>query len=351
MTPPPSAPAIGRDTAPKMRATSDKPPTEPAAASQAEKDLAAARRVFEIEARGLEAAASNLDQRFVQALDALAGIPGRVVVSGMGKSGHVAHKIAATLASTGTPAFFVHPGEASHGDLGMITRDDAVLAISNSGDTAELADIIAHSRRFTIPLVAITANQDSALAEAADVVLVLPDSDEACPMGLAPTTSTTVTLALGDALAIALLERRAFTADEFQLLHPGGQLGRKLLKVADIMHAGDAMPMVAPGEIMAHVLITITAKRFGCAGVADPQGRLLGIITDGDLRRHMTPDLLALTAGDIMTKKPVTVPPQSLVAEALAIMDEKAITSIFVVEDSKPLGIVHIHDILRSGIA
>jgi len=351
MTPPPSAPAIGRDTAPKMRATSDKPPTEPAAASQAEKDLAAARRVFEIEARGLEAAASNLDQRFVQALDALAGIPGRVVVSGMGKSGHVAHKIAATLASTGTPAFFVHPGEASHGDLGMITRDDAVLAISNSGDTAELADIIAHSRRFTIPLVAITANQDSALAEAADVVLVLPDSDEACPMGLAPTTSTTVTLALGDALAIALLERRAFTADEFQLLHPGGQLGRKLLKVADIMHAGDAMPMVAPGEIMADVLVTITAKRFGCAGVADAQGRLLGIITDGDLRRHMAPDLLALTAGDIMTKKPVTVPPQSLVAEALAIMDEKAITSIFVVEDSKPLGIVHIHDILRSGIA
>ncbi|MCH8917392.1 MAG: KpsF/GutQ family sugar-phosphate isomerase [Proteobacteria bacterium] len=334
-----------------MRATSDKPPTEPAAASQAEKDLAAARRVFEIEARGLEAAASNLDQRFVQALDALAGIPGRVVVSGMGKSGHVAHKIAATLASTGTPAFFVHPGEASHGDLGMITRDDAVLAISNSGDTAELADIIAHSRRFTIPLVAITANQDSALAEAADVVLVLPDSDEACPMGLAPTTSTTVTLALGDALAIALLERRAFTADEFQLLHPGGQLGRKLLKVADIMHAGDAMPMVAPGEIMADVLVTITAKRFGCAGVADAQGRLLGIITDGDLRRHMAPDLLALTAGDIMTKKPVTVPPQSLVAEALAIMDEKAITSIFVVEDSKPLGIVHIHDILRSGIA
>ena len=334
-----------------MRATSDKPPTEPPAASQADKDLAAARRVFEIEARGLAAAARNLDQRFVRALDTLADIPGRVVVSGMGKSGHVAHKIAATLASTGTPAFFVHPGEASHGDLGMITRDDAVLAISNSGDTAELSDIIAHSRRFTIPLVAITAHEDSALAEAADVVLILPDSDEACPMGLAPTTSTTVTLALGDALAIALLERHRFTADEFQLLHPGGQLSRKLLKVTDIMHAGDAMPLVAPGEIMADVLITITAKRFGCAGVADAQGRLMGIITDGDLRRHMAPDLLASTAGEIMTKNPVTVPPQSLVAEALAIMDDKAITSIFVVEDSKPLGIVHIHDILRSGIA
>ena len=334
-----------------MRATSNKPPTDPPGASQADKDLDAARRVFEIEARGLAAAARNLDQRFVRALDTLANIPGRVVVSGMGKSGHVAHKIAATLASTGTPAFFVHPGEASHGDLGMITRDDAVLAISNSGDTAELSDIIAHSRRFTIPLVAISAHEDSALAEAADVVLILPDSDEACPMGLAPTTSTTVTLALGDALAIALLERHRFTADEFQLLHPGGQLSRKLLKVTDIMHAGDAMPLVAPGEIMADVLITITAKRFGCAGVADPEGRLMGIITDGDLRRHMAPDLLGSTAGDIMTESPVTVPPQSLVAEALAIMDDKAITSIFVVEDDKPLGIVHIHDILRSGIA
>jgi arabinose-5-phosphate isomerase len=188
-------------------------------------------------------------------------------------------------------------------------------------------------------------------AEAADVVLILPDSDEACPMGLAPTTSTTVTLALGDALAVALLERRGFTADEFQLLHPGGRLGHKLLKVTGIMHVGDAMPLVAPGDIMADVLITITARRFGCAGVADPDGRLLGIITDGDLRRHMAPNLLGLTAGDIMTKDPVTVPPQSLGAEALAVMDEKEITSIFVVEDSKPLGIVHIHDILRAGIA
>ena len=334
-----------------MRATSKKPSAERSGASPSGKDIDVARRVFEIEARGLAAAAYNLDERFVRALDKLAAISGRVIVSGMGKSGHVAHKIASTLASTGTPAFFVHPGEASHGDLGMITRDDAVLAISNSGDTAELSDIITHSRRFTVPLVAITTNEDSALADAADVVLILPDSDEACPMGLAPTTSTTVTLALGDALAIALLERRGFTADEFQLLHPGGQLGHKLLKVTDIMHAGDAMPLVAPGEIMADVLIAITAKRFGCAGVATPQGGLLGIITDGDLRRHMAPDLLGLTAGDIMTEGPVTVPPQSLVAEALAVMDDKAITSIFVVEDDKPLGIVHIHDILRSGIA
>jgi arabinose-5-phosphate isomerase len=334
-----------------MSATNDKPPAELPGTSQANTDIEAARRVLEIEARGLDAAARNLDERFVKALDALSGISGRVIVSGMGKSGHVAHKIAATLASTGTPAFFVHPGEASHGDLGMITRADAVLAISNSGDTTELSDIIAYSRRFTIPLVAITANEASALAEAADVVLTLPDSGEACPMGLAPTTSTTVTLALGDALAIALLERRGFTADEFQLLHPGGQLGCKLLKVTDIMHTGDAMPLVAPGEIMADVLLTITAMRFGCAGVIEPRGPLLGIITDGDLRRHMAPDILASTAGDIMTKNPVTVPPLTMVAEALAIMDKNAITSIFVVEDTKPLGILHVHDILRSGIA
>lgn len=334
-----------------MRATSRKPTTEVAEASQSAKDIDAARRVFEIEVRGLTAAAGNLDENFVKALNALANISGRVVVSGMGKSGHVAHKIAATFASTGTPSFFVHPGEASHGDLGMITKEDAVLAISNSGDTVELADVIAHSRRFSIPLVAITANRESALAESADVVLILPDSEEACPMGLAPTTSTTVTLALGDALAIALLERRGFTADQFQLLHPGGRLGQKLLKVTDIMHGGDAMPLVAPADIMAEVLITITARRFGCAGVSDSRGGLIGIITDGDLRRHMAPDLLGLTAADIMTKDPVTVPPQSLAAEALAVMNEKAITSIFVVEESKPLGIVHIHDILRSGIA
>ena len=334
-----------------MRATNKNKLPNSSGISQAKRDIEAARRVFEIEARGLAAAAQGLDKRFVKAIDALVDIPGRVVVSGMGKSGHVAHKIASTLASTGTPALFVHPGEASHGDLGMITRADAVLAISNSGDTTELADVIAHSRRFAIPLVAITANQDSALAEAADVVLILPDGDEACPMGLAPTTSTTVTLALGDALAIALLERRGFTADEFQLLHPGGHLGHKLLKVTDIMHVGDAMPVVAPDDIMADVLITITAKQFGCAGVTDAEGRLLGIITDGDLRRHMAPNLLGLTASDIMTKDPVTAPPQSLGAEALALMDKNAITSIFVLENSKLLGIVHIHDILRVGIA
>ena len=334
-----------------MRATKKIPLAGTASDPQTAKDLEVARRVLEIEAGALNEVARTLDERFTKALDAFAGIAGRVVVSGIGKSGHVAHKIAATLASTGTPAFFVHPAEASHGDLGMITRDDAVLAISYSGATAELSDVIAHTRRFSIPLVAITGDDESTLAEAADVVLTLPNSEEACPMGLAPTTSTTATLALGDALAIALLERRGFTADEFQLLHPGGQLARKLLKVSDIMHEGDAMPLVAPDDAMADVLITMTAKHFGCAGVAGPDGRLIGIITDGDLRRHMAPGLLETKARDIMTENPVSVPRQSLVAEALGIMNNKAITSVFVVEDGMPLGIVHIHDILYSGIA
>ncbi|MCZ6637277.1 MAG: KpsF/GutQ family sugar-phosphate isomerase [Alphaproteobacteria bacterium] len=334
-----------------MRATKKIPPAGTACDPRSVKDIEAARRVLQMEADAIEKAAAALDERFTRALDALAGITGRVVVSGMGKSGHIAHKIAATLASTGTPAFFVHPAEASHGDLGMITRNDAVLAISNSGGTAELSDVIAHTRRFSIPLVAITANEESALAEAADIVLTLPQADEACPMGLAPTTSTTTTLALGDALAIALLERRGFTADEFQLLHPGGQLARKLLKVSDVMHHGDAMPLVMPDDSMADVLITITAKRFGCAGVADPDGQLIGIITDGDLRRHMAPGLLETKAKDIMTENPVSIPRQSLAAEALGLMNDKSITSVFVVEDGIAIGIVHIHDILHSGIA
>ncbi len=312
--------------------------------------LAAARRVFTIEAEGLAEAARRLDGRFDAALDLIAGIEGRLIVSGMGKSGHVAHKIAATLASTGTPAFFVHPAEASHGDLGMVTRADAVIAISNSGTTAELGDLVAHTRRFSIPLIAITADPKSQLAEAADVVLELPRAKEACPMGLAPTTSTTMTLAMGDALAVALLERRGFTSDDFQLLHPGGQLGKQLLKVGDIMHAGSEIPVVAPGEKMADVLITMTAKHFGCVGVVRGS-RLAGIITDGDLRRHMSPDLLRRKAGDVMTASPVTISSNALAAEALGIMNDRTITTLFVVDDGKLVGIVHIHDILHSGVA
>jgi arabinose-5-phosphate isomerase len=316
-------------------------------------DLAAAARVLRFEAEGILALARGLDGKLVRALDILGGTRGRVVVSGMGKSGHVAHKIAATLASTGTPALFVHPAEASHGDLGMITRDDAVLALSNSGATPELADIIAHTKRFRIPLVAITAGASSALADAADLALILPQADEACPMGLAPTTSTTMMLALGDALAIALLERRGFSTADFKLLHPGGQLGRRLLKVSEIMHSGERLPLVQPATPMSDTILVMSTKSFGCAGVVDSAGELIGIVTDGDLRRHMAPDLLGQTAEAVMTRGPKTIRPQALAAEALALMNmsERPFTALFVVEEGRPVGIVHMHDCLRAGVA
>nr|CAX84187.1 Sugar phosphate Isomerase [uncultured bacterium] len=314
-------------------------------------DLESARRVLALEAEALQSLALGLDQAFVRALDLLGAVEGRVVVSGMGKSGHVGRKIAASLASTGTPAVFVHPAEASHGDLGMITPKDAVLALSNSGETAELSDLIAYTRRFAIPLVGITSRANSTLSEAADVALVLPLKTEACPMGLAPTTSTTMMLGLGDALAVTLLERRGFTAADFQMLHPGGSLGRRLLKVADLMHGGDEVPLVAPAQPMAETLLVMTNKRFGCAGVVGPDGRLMGIVTDGDLRRHMADSMLARTAKEVMTLSPKTVRPQMLAAEALRIMNTSAITTLFVVDDGKPVGILHIHDCLRAGVA
>jgi len=314
-------------------------------------DMAAAQRVFSLEAEGIAALARALDADFSRALDYIMACQGRVIVSGMGKSGHVAHKIAATLASTGTPAFFVHPGEASHGDLGMIARGDVVLALSNSGETAELSDLVAHTRRFRIPLVAITGRKPSSLADNADVALVLPAAAEACPMGLAPTTSTTMTLALGDAIAVALMERRGFTADDFQLRHPGGKLGRQLLKVSDIMHVGGELPLVSPRTTMDKALIEMTAKHFGCVGVTDGKGKLLGVVTDGDLRRNMSPKLLAKAAGDVMTASPVTIRPQALADEALGLMNARSITTIFVVDKDKTVGILHIHDCLRFGIA
>ena len=317
----------------------------------ADADLASAGRVLRLEARALETLAQNLDRQFVAALDVMARVEGRVVVAGMGKAGHIARKIAATLASTGTPAMFVHPGEASHGDLGMITDKDAVMVLSNSGETAELADMVAYAKRFEIPLIAITGDARSALAKAATVALVLPDSAEACPMGLAPTTSTTVSLALGDALAVALLERRGFSADDFRVLHPGGQLGRRLLKVADIMHLGDALPLIEDGTTMTEALLEMTAKSFGCVGVVDDGGGLLGIVTDGDLRRHMRPDLLAQPAADLMTVNPRTIRPQALASEAVHTMNSGKITNLFVVEDGRPIGILHIHDCLRAGVA
>lgn len=325
-----------------------------AAVVPAREDLDVARAVLGTEAAALRALAASLDGRFAAAVDLLAGIAGRVVVTGMGKSGHVARKIAATFASTGTPALFVHPGEASHGDLGMIVPGDAVLALSNSGETAELADLVAHTRRFGLPLVGITAAAGSALAEAADIVLQLPAAAEACPMGLAPTTSTTMQMALGDALAVALLTRRGFTATDFRQFHPGGRLGARLRRVREVMHEGAAVPLAEPGMAMGQALLTMTEKRFGCIGVVDPDGRLVGIVTDGDLRRAMGPDLLVRTVGEVMTRAPRTIGPDALAAEALHAMNARGqmITSLFVVDGARrPVGILHIHDLLRAGLA
>lgn len=325
-----------------------------AAVTQARADLDVARSVLATEAAGLRALAAGLDDSFNRAVDLLASATGRVVVTGMGKSGLVGRKIAATLASTGTAALFVHPGEASHGDLGMVVAGDAVLALSNSGETTELADVVAHSRRFALPLVAITARPRSSLATAADVALVLASAAEACPMGLAPTTSTTMQMALGDALAVALLTRRGFTSADFHRIHPGGKLGARLRRVRELMHTGDAVPLAAPELPMDRALLLITEKRFGCLGVTGPDGRLVGILTDGDLRRAMGPDLLGRHVGELMTVSPRTIGPDALAAEALRIMNapERPITALFVVDAAgRPRGILHIHDLLRAGLA
>lgn len=330
-------------------------PQAVAAESPTSPACAAAARVLRMEADALVALADGLDGAFDRAVALLDAVKGRVVVTGMGKSGHVARKIAATLASTGSPAFFVHPGEASHGDLGMVTAADAVIALSNSGETAELSDMVAYTRRYGIPLVGITRRRGSALAEQSDVALVLPAAPEACPLSLAPTTSTTMMLALGDALAVALMERRGFSAADFHQLHPGGSLGKALLKVSDVMHKGDGIPLCAMDAPLSEVVLEMTAKRLGCVGVVDEKGDLTGIVTDGDLRRHMNPHLLTQKAGDLMSQRPKTIRSRALVAEALRVMNEKAITSLFVVDPEtgpgRPLGIVHIHDCLRAGAA
>jgi len=324
-------------------------PGHPPDAGQA--DIEVARRVLRLEAMGLQGLAAALDQRFVAAVDILEGVQGRVVVSGMGKSGHVARKIAATMASTGTPALYLHPAEASHGDLGMIDRDrDVALVLSNSGETLELADLVSHCKRFARPLIVIVGRAPSTLAEAATAALVIPSTPEAGPIGLAPTTSTTVMMALGDCLALAVMQRRGFTVEDFHELHPGGRLGSSLIRVSDIMHDGDAVPLVAPDAAVADAILTMTAKAFGCVGVAD-DGRLMGIITDGDLRRHMRPGLLECRAADIMTQRPKTIRPQALAVEALGVMNKKAITSLFACEDGRAIGIVHIHDCLQAGVA
>jgi arabinose-5-phosphate isomerase len=311
---------------------------------------AVGRRVLHAEAEALQGLARTLDGGFARAVGAIAGLRGRVVCTGVGKSGHVARKIAATLASTGTPALFVHAGEARHGDLGMITADDAVLALSKSGEAAELDEICGYCKRFGIPLIAITAAPESGLGRAADIVLALPPAPEAAEALDAPTTSTTLQIALGDALAVALLERRGFTAADFGALHPGGKLGAALRAVRDLMHGPDQLPLVSPAAPMREALLVMTERRFGCVGVVDGDGRLTGIVTDGDLRRHMA-GLLDHAAGEVMTAAPKTVTPGTLAAEALKRMNEPPlVTVLFVVEDARPVGILHVHDLLRAGV-
>jgi len=317
--------------------------------------VASATRTLQLEAEGLSALqvalTDHLTGSFAEALDALRGCSGRVIVTGMGKSGHVGLKVAATLSSTGTPAYFVHPSEASHGDLGMITRDDVILAFSWSGETMELGNIVSHSRRFAVPLIAVTSNPESTLAQAAEVVLVLPHAKEACPHGLAPTTSTVMQLALGDCIAIALLESKGFTAIDFKALHPGGQLGARLKFVSDLMHEGERLPLTSADAVMSEAIVVMTEKALGCLGVVDGDGLLRGIITDGDLRRNMGNGLLGRRAADIMTPEPKTVSPDLMASAALEIINASAITALFVVENGRPVGVIHIHDLLRAGVA
>jgi arabinose-5-phosphate isomerase len=314
--------------------------------------LDTARRVIRAEATALETLADSLDDRFRAAIDLMLGCKGRVIVTGIGKSGHIAKKIAATLASTGTPAQFVHPAEASHGDLGMITAADVVLAISNSGEAPELGNLIAYSRRFDIPLIGMTSRADSALGSQSDVILALPQLGEACGTGAVPTISTTMTLALGDALAIALMENRAFTAEHFRNFHPGGKLGAQLSRVRDLMHTGEAMPLVSEDVDMPQALAMIGNKGFGVTGVINDEGQLTGIITTGDLTRHME-GLMSLKARDVMTRSPITIRPDDLAERAVGIMNTRKITCLLVVDPAAPdmpAGLLHIHDCLRVGL-
>lgn len=313
--------------------------------------LKTARRTLELEVEGIEALIASLGEPFINAVETMSRADGRVIVTGIGKSGHIGKKIAATLASTGTPANFVHASEASHGDLGMITKDDVVLALSWSGETAELRDIISYTKRFSISLISMTSGSDSALAEAADIALLLPKVAEACPNGLqAPTTSTTMQLALGDALATALLERNGFDTSKYKDFHPGGKLGAMLTHVSDIMHSGAELPVTSPHTLMSDALVVMTRKGLGCIGVTGAEGELIGLITDGDLRRHMGADLLSKPVSEIMTADPKVLAPSTLASEALSFLNESQITSIFIVEKGKPVGLVHIHDFLRAGV-
>ena len=316
--------------------------------------VASALRTLETERDGIavlmDALADELGPSFTAAVDLIAEAKGRVIVTGMGKSGHIGRKIAATLASTGTPAYYVHPGEASHGDLGMIHPDDVIVALSWSGETAELADLVAYAKRFRLGLVAVTCNQASSLAKQADACLTLPKTLEACPNGLAPTTSTTMQMVIGDALAVALLERRGFTAENFRVFHPGGKLGAQLKLVRDVMHTGERLPVVPVGARMDAAILEISAKGFGCVIVVHDDGTLAGIVTDGDLRRHLSPDVASLPVEAVMTRKPRTIAPDDLLAKALAIQETSKITALIVKEGRRPVGLVHYLDLLRAGV-
>lgn len=318
--------------------------------------LRSAGRTIRTEKNGLDALAAALENGladpFTRAVEALGAIGGRVIVTGVGKSGHIGAKIAATLASTGTPSHFVHSAEANHGDLGMITRDDAIIVLSWSGETAELKGILAYSRRFQIPLVAFTSGADSVLAREADIVMLLPKEQEACPHGLAPTTSTLMQLALGDALAVALLEAKGFTASDFHTFHPGGQLGANLAHVADVMHTGDSVPLVPSGTLAPEAIMTLSVRKFGCVGVTGPDGRLIGIVTDGDVARSLGRNLVDQPIDAIMTSHPKTIAPTALASTAMAILNKNAIGALIVTDDNlTPVGIVHFHDLLRIGVA
>ncbi|MDN2566844.1 KpsF/GutQ family sugar-phosphate isomerase [Aquibium sp. A9E412] len=332
------------------------PPSDETADKLADEMLAHGRRVVEMEAEGLTQLAGSIGPQFVAAAKALLNLTGRVVVSGVGKSGHVAGKIAATLASTGTPAFFVHAAEAAHGDMGMISEQDVVMLISNSGETSELVPIIQHVTRMRVPLIGISSGADSLLLRNATVPLLLPRADEACPVGIAPTTSTTMTLALGDALAMVVMQRRGFSRDDFRLLHPGGLIGLRLMRVSEMMHRGERLPLVGPETSMPEVIMTMTTKSFGIAGVVDGEGSIVGVITDGDLRRNIE-RLTSARARHVMTVDPRVIPASTLAEDALKFLNAQKVTALFVIDDAPgagrrvPVGLVHVHDFLRLGLS
>ena len=316
-------------------------------------DLKHAVETIDREIETLEILKNNLDGNLSKALDLLQNTKGRVIVTGMGKSGHIARKMAATFASTGTVSFFVHPAEASHGDLGMISDDDVIIAISYSGESKELSDILIYAKRHNIPLIAITRNPQSALGKNSSLVLKLPDNGEACPLGLAPTSSTTGTIVLGDVLAVDLMERRGFSATDFRQRHPGGKLGAILCKVSDIMHKGDDVPLLKEDAIMQDALLVMSEKMLGCVGIVDNDGHLSGIITDGDLRRWMSPSIITEKVSKVMTKNPKVIGPDALIVDAVNMMNNtgRGITNLFVVQEGKPVGVIHIHDCLKAGVA